>query len=852
MKTLSNNSVKNDQIHNHTTVSCPPNYASKRTKKSLRWMSRLSQGLAIAMSLSLLAASKAFAGNFSFTKIADSNDFSQIFPNVAINDSGTVVFYATPNTGSQGIYTNSNGIITELLNTNQLLVSIIRPNNYTYAFDTDRVDINNNDTVAFRLVGSQWDLVIATISNSTVKTVATGFAGRDSNIVTNFDLNDLEEVAYLRLSTPFLSPFESQRLLINRANQTFTLASACRGNSLCGGSVIPFVTLLNIGTFKINNQGQVTFSASSVGSSSSVFTVSNSSPVTLIEPNASLLDVNDNGDILFLKGTNFIRLLKSASDEVSTIVDTSGSFSQLGNAAINNQGNIAFTATVSNTGEKGIFTGADPVADKVIATGDTLFGSTVISLNFLPQGLNNNGQIAFYALLGNGTRGIYRAEPVPGVEIPQQKPLPSVENAFSLSKIVDTNTPIIKALGNELSLNLLNFDGDNVFFGVIGFINFGALSGEQQGIYKVSNGEFKTIVNQNTTVNQDKNTLIPGVTGNFFRLNDFAVNGNNVVFRNTNGQGNIYISREGVLEVIADANTPIPGGTGNFSFFGSVVLNENNLVFIGSGASGQRGIYLLRDGTLQVIADTNTLIPGGVGNFSSFSSVGLNKNNLVFTASGASGQQGIYKISGDGVVQLIADTNTSIPNGTGNFISFSNFVVDENNVVFTARGTNQQQGIYKISGDGVLQVIADKNTAIPGGTGNFINFSNLFLTTNGRNVIFITTSSTNQPNGIYISRDGLLQVLVDKNTNIPGTNSKFSGIGNTVIDGDNVAFLGDFGIYALIGDRLLKVADLDSKIDGKRISALSDLRLSGNSVVFSAILSDGTRTILRADLITNK
>ncbi len=63
---------------------------------------------------------------------------------------------------------------------------------------------------------------------------------------------------------------------------------------------------------------------------------------------------------------------------MQTIFDTSGSFSALGNAAINNNSNIAFTATLSNMRGTGIFTGADPLADKVIATGAWVFAALFV------------------------------------------------------------------------------------------------------------------------------------------------------------------------------------------------------------------------------------------------------------------------------------------------------------------------------------------------------------------------------------------------------------------------------------------------------------------------------------------
>jgi hypothetical protein len=60
----------------------------------------------------------------------------------------------------------------------------------------------------------------------------------------------------------------------------------------------------------------------------------------------------------------------------------------------------------------GIFTGPDPVGNKVISVGDSLFGSIVRNLGFFRDGLNNQGQIAFFASFADGTQGIYRADPI--------------------------------------------------------------------------------------------------------------------------------------------------------------------------------------------------------------------------------------------------------------------------------------------------------------------------------------------------------------------------------------------------------------------------------------------------------
>jgi len=80
-------------------------------------------------------------------------------------------------------------------------------------------------------------------------------------------------------------------------------------------------------------------------------------------------------------------------------------------------GTVAFYATLKSGGS-GIFTGPDAVANKVIATGDTLLGSTVSSLSFGTRQLNNAGALAFTVALADGRQVIVRAAPNPAPSFP--------------------------------------------------------------------------------------------------------------------------------------------------------------------------------------------------------------------------------------------------------------------------------------------------------------------------------------------------------------------------------------------------------------------------------------------------
>ena len=100
-------------------------------------------------------------------------------------------------------------------------------------------------------------------------------------------------------------------------------------------------------------------------------------------------------------------LLTGDGTTTTTLVDESGPFSFLDSfPSINDAGTVAFMAHLDD-GTDGIFTGADPVLDKVITAGDLIDGFEILGFGgFSPAALNNAGQIAFSANVFNATTGV--------------------------------------------------------------------------------------------------------------------------------------------------------------------------------------------------------------------------------------------------------------------------------------------------------------------------------------------------------------------------------------------------------------------------------------------------------------
>jgi hypothetical protein len=88
------------------------------------------------------------------------------------------------------------------------------------------------------------------------------------------------------------------------------------------------------------------------------------------------------------------------------------SFDSVVDLALSDSGTVAFLLEGSDT--TGVFTGPDPVADKVLATGDPLCGSTVTAVNFQRYGINASDQLALAVELADSRELIVRAEPSTG------------------------------------------------------------------------------------------------------------------------------------------------------------------------------------------------------------------------------------------------------------------------------------------------------------------------------------------------------------------------------------------------------------------------------------------------------
>lgn len=258
------------------------------------------------------------------------------------------------------------------------------------------------------------------------------------------------------------------------------------------------------------------------------------------------------------------------------------------------------------------------------------------------------------------------------------------------------------------------------------------------------------------------------------------------------------------LARVVDTQTTVPGSEQTFSSFAAPSATG----FVGSWAGGQ-GIFTP---ALAKIADTNTAIPGGSGTFSSFSNPYGGSGPYVFRGTGSS-QEGIYDFQfWDNSLRVVADRSTAVPGGSGMFSSFSDPAFIGDAVVF--RGTSASgQGIYGKGQTGGLTVQVNTQTLIPGTASTFTGFS-------GAPVVYGNSPAFR---GAGTGRTGIYtasQTLVQSGTSMPGGGSftAFSHVAgeSSAGGGQGMAFVGagggNSGVYLYDGWQLLRVADTSTEL----------------------------------------
>jgi hypothetical protein len=333
-------------------------------------------------------------------------------------------------------------------------------------------------------------------------------------------------------------------------------------------------------------------------------------------------------------------------------------------SAINNRGEVAFTADLIEPGQEGVFLAHRGELTELLRFGQPAPGGGTFSVGELGTiGLNDEGDaaVAFtleplqYAPFVNG--GIYRYS----------------HQAQTLTPVVIPGTPAPEGgtfLGVDFDLSLNNR-------GTISFVGYtGAPDNPVTGAYEADRkGHITTVV--------DVNTAAPGGgTFNFLavpRLNDRG----DVVFQGRVSPAihyrSIYVRERatGKIVPIGRVGDPVPGGGVMVTTAFPLINDRGDVAFLASLAFDPTTVFnptvllLHHHHSLQRIAGPGDLMPGG-GRVTFISAldwnVGLNNHGELAFATGLdNGEEGLYTYF-HGSIHLVAKTGTVIP-GVGTIFS---------------------------------------------------------------------------------------------------------------------------------------------------------------------------------------
>jgi hypothetical protein len=285
------------------------------------------------------------------------------------------------------------------------------------------------------------------------------------------------------------------------------------------------------------------------------------------------------------------------------------------------------------------------------------------------------------------------------------------------------------------------------------------------------------------------------------------------------------------LTKVLDTNTPIPGWSGTFQeFYGdSVQIFNQTVVLIGfdcGGCTSGVGVYTVwaSGGTVRKLVDKNTPVPGGAVNFGSF---------VTDFTTAPSGWSGIpfHQATGYVVFQnsqqvyavplfLGGNANDVAGNWDSSYSPPSPYCciadspsLNGGTVALRMGNVFGHASVQTVNRQGdplSFRVIADRNTATPGGPAGYV-FDDFTLgqAVNDKGIVF--RGESNSPtagdvvDGIYSYGSAGYAKLVDTNTPVPGGTGNFqstNGFGRIAASNGVVVFqgldaAGALGLYAV-------------------------------------------------------
>ncbi len=282
----------------------------------------------------------------------------------------------------------------------------------------------------------------------------------------------------------------------------------------------------------------------------------------------------------------------------------------------------------------------------------------------------------------------------------------------------------------------------------------------------------------------DTSTIVPGTTTPFSDFFDVAIEGSLVAFTAGwpegmrtgcafDGSEGVFVRGfgGGILRTVTSSHTAAQHCFHGIDFEGRVIAvagGVNSVDFIHNHSESI--LALRRIGNPLVVLDTTTPSPSGGTFFGYDQDLAIRHGGLLFSEvlqNTLGAVAGIYVIRPDGRgPQLVADRHTPVPGGTGTFANFAGVDWDGGEVAFVGRNAGNVAALYAGTSPADVHLVVGTSTRVPGQPVNFGGISNPIASEGG--VIVFSGFWSGSQTGLFTVQNGVLRTILKKGDILDG------------------------------------------------------------------------------------
>lgn len=354
----------------------------------------------------------------------------------------------------------------------------------------------------------------------------------------------------------------------------------------------------------------------------------------------------------------------------------------------------------------------------------------------------------------------------------------------------------------------------------------------------------------------DSNTLVPNGNGARFdgspAFQGLSLWNGSVSFGGRRGDGTkgyyrFQCTKQGCATgLIADSTTTIPGTSVAFNQFEvQTGSSAAGVVFEAGRAGVGSGIYSLFGQVLDVVVDYRTQLPSGERLTGGKLFHDLSGERVALLAYPQPSNSPVLFLWDQGTLSVIADSQTPVPDGTGTFRAGGNqfrigaFFANDG-IVFWGVDSAEHTGLYHWNGKSIVPVW-NRSTPGPAGEGNFQSV--IYFNADGNDLAaFAATEFGNPQGGLYTLMNGQARLIANIGDQGP-TGFPLQGFQGISIQNGTVVWRngGDFpGVYAFVRGEIVAVAAPGMSIDGTpvRSATFGPWARDENQVAVSAVFTN--------------